>query len=265
MPVVTEGRTRQDPGYSSIRQMDETSVKQSLTLNCDLGQDVQAMSSHVTRQGEHIGRLAKQNGLASYLTIWNHAENADLKSLRENPNVLFPGDDVFIPEKETKWYSAATEKRHKYKLHAKRLRLRVVVQDQTGEPVPDQEAILLMDGALDTVQSGADGMIDKPIPATLERAVLLFQGQDPPFQGPVEMRVGYLDPIDTESGWVARLNNLGYRAGSTEPLPTDGTADPDAQKARQSAVEEFQCDNGLTVDGICGPRTQAKIKDVYGC
>jgi len=31
-----------------------------------------------------------------------------------------------------------------------------------------------------------------------------------------------------------------------------------------SAVEEFQCDNGLTVDGDCGPNTQAKLKEVHG-
>jgi hypothetical protein len=30
-------------------------------------------------------------------------------------------------------------------------------------------------------------------------------------------------------------------------------------------VEEFQCDNSLTVNGICGPNTQAGLKQVYGC
>jgi hypothetical protein len=32
----------------------------------------------------------------------------------------------------------------------------------------------------------------------------------------------------------------------------------------RSAVEEFQCDNQLTVDGKCGPNTQAKLKAVHG-
>ncbi len=57
----------------------------------------------------------------------------------------------------------------------------------------------------------------------------------------------------TPSGQQARLDNLGYFA-------SDG--DDDAFK---SAVEEFQCDNSLTVDGDCGPATQAKLKQVYGC
>ena len=41
-----------------------------------------------------------------------------------------------------------------------------------------------------------------------------------------------------------------------------GSTDADAL---ESAVEEFQCDNNLTVDGICGPVTQAKLKQVAGC
>jgi peptidoglycan hydrolase-like protein with peptidoglycan-binding domain len=54
---------------------------------------------------------------------------------------------------------------------------------------------------------------------------------------------------------VWRLNNLGYRAGDT----TDAN-----DSAFKSAVEEFQCDYALAVDGICGPNTQGKLKDVHG-
>jgi murein L,D-transpeptidase YcbB/YkuD len=31
------------------------------------------------------------------------------------------------------------------------------------------------------------------------------------------------------------------------------------------AVEEFQCDHGLKVDGVGGPDTQNKLKEVHGC
>jgi peptidoglycan hydrolase-like protein with peptidoglycan-binding domain len=55
---------------------------------------------------------------------------------------------------------------------------------------------------------------------------------------------------------MARLNNLGYFAGEIE--------NPD-QTAFESAVEEFQCDHGVHVDGICGPNTQAKLKKLHGC
>ena len=159
---------------------------------------------------------------------------------------------------------AGTDATHKFKLTATSLRLRIVVQDQTGEPLPNQEALLLMDGRIKTIRSDGDGLMDEAIPLTIEQATLTFQGQEPPFIEPVELRVGHLDPIDQESGWVARLNNLGYRAGSTDPVPPGTPANSEAARAKASAVEEFQCDNKLVVDGVCGPKTQAKIKEVYG-
>jgi peptidoglycan hydrolase-like protein with peptidoglycan-binding domain len=58
------------------------------------------------------------------------------------------------------------------------------------------------------------------------------------------------------AGQQARLSNLGYFTGDI-----DGTDGPEFQMA----VEEFQCEQKLTVDGICGPKTQAKLKEVYGC
>ena len=72
----------------------------------------------------------------------------------------------------------------------------------------------------------------------------------------IAIRIGHLDPVEETSGQEARLNNLGYAAtGGVEK-------DPDALR---SAIEEFQCDHGLTVDGICGAKTQNKLKEVHGC
>src|SRR5262249_55988912 len=104
------------------------------------------MPMHTVRQGEHISRLANEAGLPSYLTIWNHSKNADLKSKRKNPNVLHPGDEVFIPEMKQQSRDAGTDSRHIYKLKSTQLRLLIVVEDQTGKPLPNQEALLLIDG-----------------------------------------------------------------------------------------------------------------------
>ena len=87
-------------------------------------------------------------------------------------------------------------------------------------------------------------------------ATITVEGASVPWQIELDFKIGSLDPIDQQSGQVARLANLGYYRGSLDTV--------DATEL-ESAVEEFQCDNGLDLDGICGPATQAKLKDVYGC
>jgi peptidoglycan hydrolase-like protein with peptidoglycan-binding domain len=67
--------------------------------------------------------------------------------------------------------------------------------------------------------------------------------------------IGHLDPVDAVSGQAARLNNLGYNAGSGEG--------EDVTRF-EIAVQEFQVDHGLNIDGICGTETQAKLQELYG-
>jgi peptidoglycan hydrolase-like protein with peptidoglycan-binding domain len=70
------------------------------------------------------------------------------------------------------------------------------------------------------------------------------------------LKVGDLDPVVEVPGQIERLNNLGYFAGVVGK--NDDTA-------FHSAVEEFQCDFGLKVDAICGPKTRAKLQEIHGC
>ena len=85
---------------------------------------------------------------------------------------------------------------------------------------------------------------------------LQLRDSEIPFERLIAIQIGDLDPVDESSGQVARLANLGYYRGPVDKV------DPDEFK---SAVEEFQCENSLTVDGKIGPKTQAKLKTVHGC
>ena len=64
---------------------------------------------HAVKQGEYLSMIAKQYGFASHSIIWDHEKNADLRAKRKNPSVLFPDDQVFIPDKVTKNVSISTE------------------------------------------------------------------------------------------------------------------------------------------------------------
>ena len=115
----------------------------------------------------------------------------------------------------------------------------------------------MIEGQMHRVNSNGSGVIDVEIPPSAKNAFLVINSDQSPFQGAaIPVKIGYLDPIDLLSGQKARLNNLGYFAGDP-----DLAADDDFR----SAVEEFQCDQGLTVDGQCGAKTQAKLKQIHGC
>jgi hypothetical protein len=48
---------------------------------------------------DRVPALARNHGFTNWRTVWDFAGNASLKALRENPNVLWEGDEVAIPSK----------------------------------------------------------------------------------------------------------------------------------------------------------------------
>jgi len=214
------------------------------------------MPTYFVKQGDHLFKIAQKHGFADYHTIWDHPKNAELKRKRQNPNVLYPGDRLYIPEKELKEESGATEQRHRFKTRGETLMLRIVLKNIDGQPIANEQCDLDIEGEVYPLITDGEGQIEQQIPKSAERGSLTLKDTDLPFDVQLPLKIGHLDPVDTASGQQARLNNLGYNAGEV------GGTDP--LKLR-SAVEEFQCDYDLSVDGICGSQTQAKLEEVHGC
>ena len=72
----------------------------------------------------------------------------------------------------------------------------------------------------------------------------------------IELRV--MPPVDQPAGQRARLDNLGY-----VPVPMPGETIVEAEPSAW-AIEEFQAEQGLVVDGVCGPETQATLVQAHG-
>jgi N-acetylmuramoyl-L-alanine amidase len=213
--------------------------------------------NYAVQQGDHLAKIAKTFGFSDWQTIWKHPNNADLKNKRQNPNVLYPGDLIFIPDNQSREESCSTDKKHIFVKKASDLKLRLTLRDQYEKPIANASCILILGGKSVTVKTDGKGKIEADIQPDDHEGILIIQDPETPFDStPISFKIGDLDPVDETSGQVARLNNLGYFAGDLEQ--------PDPA-AFQSAVEEFQCDNSLTVDGICGPMTQAKLKKEHGC
>ncbi len=206
--------------------------------------------SHEVKQGEHLSQIAAHYKFASYTTIWDDPQNAGLKTLRGNPNVLFPGDVVYIPDRLQKSVSCVSGRRHRFKTPVPKLHLRLTLEDFVGQPIAGAACRLSVDARSYDAQTDGKGHIDIEIPQTSRSGTLKVQDLEIP------VRIGHLDPVSEESGVRARLTNLGYYRGPDDPV--------DDMEFR-SAVEEFQCDEGLEITGICDGGTLARLEELHGC
>ena len=208
-----------------------------------------AAGAYQVLQGDHIASIAADAGYLSWKTIWDDGKNAALKAKR-NPNVLYPGDTLEIPAKQKKEESIPTTEYTTFQTIADPVQLKIVVLDWAGNPVVDTELDIQLDAG-EKIKTAGDGSATKKVvdPQGNREGKLVVKGHS------LGLKVGHLDPVEELTGQVWRLNNLGYRAGN---------AKSSGDMAFKSAVEEFQCDYSLTVDGVCGPNTQGKLKDTHG-
>lgn len=214
------------------------------------------MAKHKVKQGEHVTRIICAKGFADSAAVWGLSENKSLRNLRKNFNILMPDDELFVPEREDRVEHKPVDSKYKYVRQTTPLKLRLVVQDAQGVAAAGAPCVISVEGATKKVTAEGDGLAKLDLRPPDENARLKVVTTDGKVELNVPVLIGHLDPVTEVSGQQARLNNLGYRAGDV--------GKPDTGEFR-SAVEEFQCDNGLNVDGKCGPKTQDKLVKVHGC
>ena len=210
------------------------------------------MTTHTIKQGEHISKIALKYGFRDYRTVWNAPENSDLKKKRVNPNVLLPGDILYIPDLRTKTETRPTDKKHVFKVITPKLMLRLVVVDFDNQPLSNTKCELDVEGKKYPLISNSDGKIEQPIPIGAESARLSV----PSIEREWEVKIGHLDPHDEDTGWQQRLINMGYYPKALY--------DKNEMLLREW-IEEFQCDYGLPVTGKLDVATENKLKTVHGC
>src|SRR6516164_3222898 len=116
------------------------------------------MPRHTVKQGDCIMSIAEDYGFM-WKTIWNLDDNADLKQLRNDPNILFPGDVVVIPDKTLRVESASTDQLHHYVKNVTRAQVRLRLLDLKRQPRPNLQYVATVDGITSSGQSDGDGYI----------------------------------------------------------------------------------------------------------
>ena len=159
------------------------------------------------------------------------------------------GDVVHVPAMTGREVESGTGSRHRFTVRNHNLKVRFAFQRWGGKPLDKGPTEVLLDGSPAEFRV-TNGKVEVPVSPLIDKCVVKWSDRE------VSARIGFLQPSDVVAGYRERLNNLGYDAGDSD--------DPSDLRLR-SAVEEFQCDEGLTVDGKCGPATQARLVNVHGC
>jgi hypothetical protein len=206
------------------------------------------VGTHVIESGDTVASLAAAHGFTDPRIVWNAPENAELRQ-RRKPDILAPGDELYIPPRELRTVTVATGRRHTLRIERCLVRLRVALRDIVGKPRAGTTAVLEVDGKREDLTADGDGVIEMTIAPDARDAVLTVDGQE------YDLEIGKLDPIDSEEGVTRRLRNLGYLV--------DGMGD-DAE-ALSFAVELFQVDHELAVDGNDLESIREKLEEVHGC
>jgi hypothetical protein len=208
------------------------------------------MPWHTIRKGDWVLKLAVKHGFVSEQQIWDHAENSALRSEREDPNLLHPGDVLFIPPLSTETVSKQTEVRHRFKLKPTKTKFKVIVHDQNDEPLANEPYVLTIDSIEYQGSSDGSGLVEQEIPVNSQGGELRIGT----FTIPV--RLGHLSPIDTILGVQSRLHNLGYDCGPVNGLESSKLTD---------ALKEFQRHEGIRESGQRDDATLAKLEELHGC
>ena len=214
------------------------------------------MPMHTVAQGECLSSIAKQYGFHDYRTIYDHANNADFRQLRKNPNVINAGDQLFIPEKDPKVVERPTGAVHTFQVQRRKTLLRIVVKDQEDQPLRNQPYTLEVEDQKFAGTTDGNGLLKQAIPPDAIVGVLRMTHALDGGTHNLEwrLRLGHLDPAEELSGAQARLNNLGFFCGAV-----DGVSGP----RTENALRSFQKKNGLTETGQLDDATKGLLRDSH--
>jgi len=207
---------------------------------------------HVVEQDESVESIgARARRLPK--TIWDAPENKELRDKRKDPNVLMPGDRLFLPQIEAETFSIPTGGSQAFVLDQPDSRLQLQLVDGT-EPRANKPYVLRVDGKELRGSTDGDGKLDCPVPVLARMAELTVGEGDEVVTYELELRG--LDPVTEPTGLQARLANLGYDAG-----PVDG----EAGLRTRAALAAFQKDQGLEPTGELDASTRSKLEEKHGC
>jgi Putative peptidoglycan binding domain len=210
------------------------------------------MTPYVIRQGDHLPLLALQRRL-DLSAIWNHPRNAQLKALRKRPNILAPGDIVYLPDPApVSWMPLKVRAINHIAATVPKARICVTFAIG-GAPLAGVACIAHGMPEPNRFTTDGKGKLTLDVPLAVKFVTVEFPSV------PLMRRlcIGHLDPVGEPSGAFQRLRALGYLGPRTAAVPgSPGLA---------TAISAFQRDSGLTETGSLDAATIEALEREHGC
>ena len=206
--------------------------------------------NYKVKAGEYLEQIANRYG-QHWEKVWNAPENQALAAKRKTPDLLYPGDELFIPEIEQQPVEINTDSKHRFRVNRREREVSLRLIEETGQPVADLEYEIHID-AFETQNGtiGSDGMLTFKTPIQAQSALLKL----PAINAEFTLSIGELEPISRLRGVQQRLKNLGY-----DPGPLDGIYGPRTQRA----LLRFQQVNDLSLTSQADGETRQKLERLH--
>jgi hypothetical protein len=211
---------------------------------------------YIVRQGDHLTRLAYIHGFDAG-EVWNHERNTELREIGRTPDLLAPGDILYLPVKPKDGLAFSAGSSNRYRAQVPNVKVTLTFKD--AERVLANEPYEVhglgtdgSDGKTEERKTDADGRIELELPVTTREVTIVFPTQNVAY----EVRVGDMDPVAELSGIQKRLQNLGY-------LPRERESASEGAYV-QGAIAEFQKQHGLSPTGTIDNDTSNLLRDEHG-
>ncbi len=216
------------------------------------------MVPYVVRAGDHLERLAFQGGFDAS-AVWNDELNAALRERRPNPQMLAPGDILFVPEAASgPGVAVSPGGTYCFTARVPTVHVRIAFRSEgrayANEPYRLTGNMPPLEGTTD-----GEGLFEAELPVHIAEVNLTF----PALHLSHVLRIGHLDPVEVDTGVEARLRHLGYMLPLREWLGHAPT-ECEASLRLSLAVRAFQFDHGLSVTGTLDPATRSALVGAHG-
>ena len=215
--------------------------------------DAAGMRAHVVRQGDYLDQLADALGFDAD-AVWSAPENADL-ARRRDPNLLCPGDVLFVPPTNPPRVAVEAGTANRYVARVPTTRVKLGFEDRSG-PLAGERCVIHGLGAPRERTTDGDGWLAIDVPLTARECRVSFPGRRLVFP----VLIGHMDPITEASGVRKRLAHLGYYPA----MERREIAAVDAADADRLALLAFQLHQGLLGTGVADDATTAALVREHG-